>query len=338
MIDPLSPSSPREIVFDPDRGMWIFSRYADVLAAMREPALRPVSAKKSKNLKVPDEAALRELRVRVLEAFSPANLLRWQAQIEAASAELPANGPLDLIGEFAEPLCVLAAEIVTGARRADRERLLDLAKIVSRAASEPFDEEFRVKATAADAELDTYFANAAIPMAGSTFVALSRTTACLLANGWLALFRHPSELAQLREHPDRIPKAVEEMLRYACIPQMVFRYLPESLSLCGRQFAERDRLMLQLASANRDPEQFSDPDQFSSARREASHVALGSGPHACAGGALIRMVAATATRLLVKRFGLAEVAEPVEWRGGAGFRSASNLRVRLAERSPQGRQ
>jgi hypothetical protein len=333
MTDPLFPRHPGEIVFNSDRGMWVLSRYADVMAAMREPALRPVSAKKSKNLKVPDEAAVRDLRARVLDAFSAANLTRWQAQIEIAAAELPANGPLDLVGEFAEPLCVAAAEIVTGTKRSDRERLLGPAKTVSRAAAEPFDEELRVAATGADAELEKYFADAAIPMAASTFVALSRTMVCLLANGWLALFRHPNELAQLRENPAQIPKAVEEMLRYACLPQMVFRYVPAPLALCGRQFAEGDRLMLRLASANRDPEQFSDPDRFSSTRREVSHLALGFGLHACAGGALIRMVAATATRLFVERFGLAEVAEPVEWWGGAGFRSVSKLYVQLAKPS-----
>lgn len=331
--DPLFPPPPREIEFDPDRGMWVLSRYADVLAAMREPVLRPVSAKKSKNLKVPDEAALRDLRARVLDAFSQANLERWQSQIDRAAESLPRNSELELIGEFIEPLCVAAAEIVTGSLSSDRERLLDLARTVSRAAAAPFDEELRVAATGADAELDRYFTNAEIPMAASTFVALSRTTGCLLANGWLALFRHPDELARLRDYPELIPRAVEEMLRYACLPQMVFRYVPASLRLRDREFAEGDRLMLQLASANRDPEQFAEPDRFSSTRRETSHLSLGFGPHACAGGALIRMVAATATRLFVERFRLAEITEPVEWYGGSGFRSVSTLRVRLAKTS-----
>ncbi|HWF08763.1 MAG TPA: cytochrome P450 [Bryobacteraceae bacterium] len=328
MEDALFPPAPRKIEFDSDRGMWVFSRYADVLAALREPALRPVSAKKSKNVKVPDEAALRDLRARVLEAFSPANLLRWQALIERAAHELRAGGPIDLVGEFVEPLCAGAAEIVTGAKQAHRERLLELAKTVSRAAAEPFDEDLRVAATRADAELEKYFAGAAIPMAASTFVALARTTSCLLANGWLALLRHPAELAELREQPEQIPKAVEEILRYACLPQMVFRYVPAPLMLCGRQFSEGDRLVLRLASANRDPEQFADAGRFYPARREVSHLALGFGPHACAGGALIRMVAATGTRLFVERFAFAEVAGPVEWRGGPGFRSVAALCLR----------
>lgn len=328
MDDPLSPPPPCEIEFDSKRGMWVFSRYADVLAAMREVALRPVSAKKSKNVKVPDESALRDLRARVFDAFSPATLAGWQARVQHAAHDLPASGPIDLVREFAEPLCAAAAEIVTGAKQADRESLLSSAKIVSRAAAEPFDEDLRVAATRADAELEKYFGDAPIPLAASTFVALARTTACLLANGWLALFRHPAVLAELYERPEQIPRAVEEVLRYACLPQMVFRFVPAPLVLCGRQFQEGDRLMLRLASANRDPEQFSDPGCFSLARREVSHLALGFGPHACAGGALIRMVAAAATRSFVERFASAELAGPVGWQGGAGFRSVSGLCVR----------
>jgi cytochrome P450 len=324
MSDPLMPPSPREIFFDSHRGMWVLSRYADVLAAMREPALRPVSAKKSKNLKVPDASALRDLRARVLDASSPASLALYQAQMEQAADSLPRGG-LDLIGDFAEPLCLAAAATITGAKREDLARLVDLARTVSRAAAEPFDEDLRLAATNADAELEKYFTNAPIPMAGSTFVALSQTTLCMLANGWLAMFRHPDELAHVRV---QIPRAVEEILRYACIPQLVFRYVPEPLSLCGQPLPEGARLMLHLASANRDPARFFEPDRFCSARENVSHLALGFGPHACVGGALIRMVAATATRLFVGRFAAAELAGPVEWQGGAGFRSVSALYIR----------
>ncbi len=73
---------------------------------------------------------MRDLRARVLTTFSSSNLARWQAQIESAAAELPATWPLDLVGEFAEPLCAATAEIVTGAKRPDREPLLGLAKTV----------------------------------------------------------------------------------------------------------------------------------------------------------------------------------------------------------------
>ena len=325
--DPLTPPPPCDAAFDGGRNGWVLSRYGDVQAALREPALWPVAPRKVKNLKIPDEAAQQTLRAQVLDAFSSPQLNQWQMRIERVADGLPSQGPVDLITEFAEPWCLATAEIVTGSDPADRETLLAAARVVSTAAAEPMDENLRLQATQADAMLARYFMNAAIPMPGPTFVALSRTIACLLASGWLALLRHPAELAQLRSHPEQIPKAVEEILRYACLPQSVFRHASQPVALCGLQIAQGDRIILQLASANRDPLQFPDPDRFDCARRGPAHLSLGFGLHSCVGGALIRMVAASATRVFVERFGAAGICAPVEWQGGSGFRTPSLLRV-----------
>jgi cytochrome P450 len=325
--DPLSPPPPGDAAFNSALNAWELSRYADVLAALRESTLWPVAALKRMNLKIPDETALQALRVGVMDAFSSSKLNQWQKQIELVAERLPTAGPVDLVTEFAEPLCLASAEIVTGSSSGDRKQLLAAARIVSHAAAEPYDEVLRLRATAADGELERYFEEATIPMAGPTFVALSRTVACLLATGWLALIRHPAELARLRASPERTPKAVEEILRYACLPQSVFRHASRSLALCGLPIAEGDRLILRIASANRDPLQFSDPDRFDSARRESSHLSLGFGLHSCVGGALIRMTVAVATRAFVQRFDACHICGPVEWQGGAGFRSPSRLLV-----------
>ncbi len=327
-MDPLTPEAPRDPVFNAELNVWELSRYADVLAAFHEPALWPVAPRKTRNLKVPDEASLAELRARVLDAFSSANLNRWAGEIHDAVADLPTTGPLDLVAEFAEPACTRAAMIVTGAKAGDEEGLLGAARIVSEAAAEPFDEDLRQLATKADADLARYFEASAIPMAGPTFVALSRTLACLLGNSWLALLRHPGELAALHGNPDRIPRAIEEMLRYACIPQSVFRHVSRPIQLCGLQLEEGNRLMLRLASANRDPAQFPDPDRFDWSRRGVSHLSLGFGLHSCAGGAPIRMAATAITCAFVERFPQAEIEEPVQWQGGSGFQSPAVLRIR----------
>ena len=327
--DPLSPLPPCEAAFDPARNTWVLSRYADVQAALRESALWPVAPRKARNLKIPDEVAQQTLRGQVLEAFSSPNLNEWQTRIDRVADELPSHGPIDLVTEFADPWCLATAEIVTGSDPADRESLLAAARVVSTAAAEPMDENLRLRATQADALLTRYFQNAAIPMPGPTFVALSRTIACLLASGWLALLRHPVELAHLRAHPEQIPKAVEEIFRYACLPQSIFRHAARSVFLCGLQIAEGDHLTLQLASANRDPQQFTEPDRFDSARRGPCHLSLGFGLHSCVGGALIRMATAAATKVFVERFAHATICNPVEWQGGSGFRTPSTLRVNL---------
>jgi cytochrome P450 len=326
--DPLSPPRPRDAAFDSDLDAWVLSRYADVLAALREPALWPVAARGKLNLAIPSEAAQQALRGQVLNAFSPPKLNEWQVRIERVADRLSFAAPVDLVTEFAEPWCLAAAEIVTGSGPADRERLLAAARIVSGAAAEPSDENLMSRAPHANAELDRYFQDAAIPMAGPTFVAISRTVACLLASGWLALLRHPVKLAQLRAYPEQIPKAIEEMLRYACLPQSVYRCASRPVALCGLEIAGGDSVILRLASANRDPLQFSEPDRIDFGRRGAAQLSLGFGPHSCVGAALIRMTATVATRVFVERFGNCEICSPVAWQGGEGFRSPATLRVR----------
>ena len=324
--DPLIPQPPRDAAFDADLHAWVLSRYADVLAALREPALWPVSHR-SKNLRIPNAKTQQLLRAQVLDAFSTSRLNEWQTRMERLADTLVFDGPVDLVSQFAEPWCLAAAELVTGSSPADRPRLLAAARIVSAASAEPLDEYLRCQESVASAELERYFAErsfeaSAIPMAAPTFVALSRTMVCLLASGWLALLRHPVELAQLRAQKEQIPKATEEILRYACLPQMVFRCASRPVALCGLQIAEGDRVILRLASANRDPQQFPDPDRIDFARRGGAQLSLGFGPHACVGAALIRMSITAATKAFVEKFGDAEICSAV--------RVARRLRVSLS--------
>ena len=88
-------------------------------------------------------------------------------------------------------------------------------------------------------------------------------------------------------------------------------------------------MILMLASANRDPEQFPDPDRLDITRAAAGQIALGAGPHSCVGASLIRMAAAVATGAFVSRFDTAMRGTSIEWRGGSGFRWAASLQVLL---------
>jgi cytochrome P450 len=123
----------------------------------------------------------------------------------------------------------------------------------------------------------------------------------------------------LRAQPDLMPGAVEELLRYAGIVRRVFRQATEDLDLGGARILKGDRVLLMLASANRDPEQFSQPNRLDVSRQISSQVALGMGRNSCVGAPLIRMAAGVATRALVETFAEAEVAGPVEWHVGSGF-------------------
>jgi len=304
-----------------------FSRYEDVRAALREPALWPVAPLKPNPFKIPDQAAQQALRAQILDRFSPLRMAAWQSRMEEIEVDVPARGPVDLVADFIESWCLQAAGIVTEAPPEDWNSLVAEARMVSHAAAEPLDENFRQWATQADNVLAGYFANSTLPMPGPTFVAISRTVACLLANGWAVLLGYPEEREKLRTAPGLLPKAVEEMLRLAAIPDMVFRHASAAVTVAGAPIAADERIVLRLASANRDPVMFADPNRFDPLRRGPAHLSLGFGLHACAGSALIRMVMATATSMFLSRFGSLALQAPIEWEGGSGFRTPRRLLV-----------
>ncbi|HEY4088038.1 MAG TPA: cytochrome P450 [Bryobacteraceae bacterium] len=311
----------------PDLRFREFSRYDDVRAALREPALWPVAPLKPTPVKIPDQAAQNTLRTEILDRFSPGRMAKWQSRMEAIEIDVPTRGPIDLVADFIEPWCLEAAGIVTEAPPEDRNSLLAEARMVSHAAAEPLDENLRQWSTQADNVLARYFADSTIPMAGPTFVAISRTVACLLANGWVVLLQHPEEREKLQTAPAMLPRAVEEMLRLASIPDVLFRHASAAVSIAGVPIARDERIVLWVAAANRDPVMFADPDRFDPLRRGPAHLSLGFGPHACAGSALIRMAITAATSVFLSRFGSLTLRGQIEWEGGSGFRTPHRLLV-----------
>jgi cytochrome P450 len=135
----------------------------------------------------------------------------------------------------------------------------------------------------------------------------------------VALAQRPAEFARLRAHPELLPGAVEELLRYSGIVRRVYRRATAPVELGGVTLAQGDLAALLLASANRDPERFPDPDRLDFARAVPSHLALGTGRNSCVGTMLIRMAAAVATGALAKYFETFDLCRVGEWRTGSGF-------------------
>ncbi|HVW07370.1 MAG TPA: cytochrome P450 [Bryobacteraceae bacterium] len=323
----MTPASATEPRVNVELGLREFSRYEDVKAALREPALWPVAPLKAGPFRIPDQAAQQALRTRILDRFSPSQMAAWQSRMEGIVVDPPARGPVDLVADFIEPWCLEAAGIVTGAPPQDWNSLAAEARIVSHAAAEPLDEDLRQWATQADQALASYFAGSTFPMPGPTFIALSRTVACLLANGFVVLLQHPHEREKLRTNLGLLPKGIEEMLRMASIPDMVFRHATATVTIMGVLIAADERVVLRLASANRDPGVFSNPTRFDLTRRAPAHLSLGFGLHACAGSALIRMTMMAATSAFLACFGHLNLRGPIAWEGGCGFRSPRRLLV-----------
>ena len=131
------------------------------------------------------------------------------------------------------------------------------------------------------------------------FVAGNETTKGLIGNGLAALIDHPDQLARLRRQPERIGKAVTEMLRWDSPLQHTKRLASESVSIGGRTINTGDIVLLCLGAANRDPAQFPDPDRFDVDRNTAGQLGFGFGMHACLGGRVAEREAAAAFRALL---------------------------------------
>jgi len=330
--DPLHPPPPEPSFYDRAREAWVLSRYADVAAAFREPRLWPVGTRVRERSRIGDEAAQQRLRGDLQVTLASARLAEWESRLEAEARQmigaLPSDRPVDLVSKLAMPWSLRAATMVTGADPACAREMAELARTVSAASAEPYDAALHEAKGAAEPALERYFAGSGMPMAAAAFVALSHTLPCLLADMWLALLRHPDQTQRLQSEEAPWPAAIEELLRYAGLARMLFRQAMAEVTIGNVTIPEGGHVVLHVASANRDPEQFADPNRLNLGRRPAGQLALGAGGHACAGAALIRMAATVATRAFVGGFGAAEWSGEVEWQGGAGFRSPRELWVR----------
>ncbi len=159
------------------------------------------------------------------------------------------------------------------------------------------------------------------------------TTASLIGNSLVALFRNPAQLAELRADPTKIPKAVEEFLRYdAPVPHSTFRYTTSPLTLGGVAIPAGEQVIICLAAANRDADRYANPEALDLERDEARHLAFGHGIHHCLGAPLARMEGQLALGSLLRRFPTLSLAVPVRdlhWGHGDGLvlRGLSELPV-----------
>jgi cytochrome P450 len=159
------------------------------------------------------------------------------------------------------------------------------------------------------------------------------TTASLIGNSLVALFRNPEQLVLLRADPSRIPAAVEECLRYdAPVPHSTFRYAIEPVEIGDVTIPVGAQVIICLAAANRDGDRYEGSEVLNIDRAETRHLAFGHGIHHCLGAALARMEGQLALASLLHRFPQLCLAVPVaelHWGHGDGLvlRGVSELPV-----------
>jgi cytochrome P450 len=128
------------------------------------------------------------------------------------------------------------------------------------------------------------------------------TTVDLIGNGMLALLRAPEQLRKLRESPDLIVGAVEEMLRFDTPVIQTGRIATKDCEIGGRRIAKGDSISLSLGAANRDPRAFHNPHEFDIRREAQQHQSFGGGVHVCPGAALARLAVQIAIGRLIEAF------------------------------------
>jgi len=155
------------------------------------------------------------------------------------------------------------------------------------------------------------------------------TTTNLIGKSVLALLRNPDVLHELRANPELMPDAVDELVRYDSPVQMVTRWSYRDEVLHGRDIHRRDKVVLVLASANRDSHQFPDPDILYLHRSASRHYGFGLGIHYCLGAALARAEADIGLTTLFDSFPeLSLTDEPAQYADDMVFHGPTRLVLR----------
>ena len=156
------------------------------------------------------------------------------------------------------------------------------------------------------------------------------TTRNLIGNGMYTLLQHPQETAELRERPEIIRSAVEELLRYESPVQFTARVLKEDIEICGQPIRKGWTVLCMLGAANRDPKQFKEPNQLDLKRLNNQHLAFSAGLHFCIGAQLARLEGQIAFLNLAQRFPQMKLTGTrPEWASTFGFRGLKSLSVIL---------
>ncbi|MBG0744343.1 MAG: cytochrome P450 [Cylindrospermopsis raciborskii KL1] len=155
------------------------------------------------------------------------------------------------------------------------------------------------------------------------------STRSLIGNGILALLTHPEKLVYLQQNPNEIKNAVEEFVRYESPIQSVARRPMEDVEIAGKIIPNGDTVIVHIGAANRDPEEFPNPDQLDFNRRNR-HLAFGGGIHHCLGIFLAKIEAQIAINTLIQSLPDIRIhANKLNWHESIALRGLKTLPVKF---------
>jgi cytochrome P450 len=275
-----------------------------------------------------EHARLRRL---VAPAFTPRRAGEFGARIERIVEglldELPEREPVDLLERFAKPLpidviCELVARSIPGI-------IGDASSAIAAVKARPGDGLLSDLARVVEEDGDRLSDDELVTMVWLLVLA-GQTPANLIANAVAILLAHPDQLAALRADPALLPRAVEELARWSPPqPMTVPRFPAEDVEIGGVTVPEGQPVTVSVASANRDPRVFDEPDRFDITREPGAHLGFGHGPHFCVGASLARVETAVALGALLRRFPDLALAGEASYLPDPGTRRLASLPVTL---------
>jgi len=300
------------------------------------------------------------LRLLVNKAFTRRMAERLQPAIEETADflldQVQADGEMDLMLHYASPLPLITIAELLGIPSSDREQLrlwtMDLTRgidigpnraVLERATQSTHElvdylrtivakrrkdrkEDLISALIACEEDGDKLSEDEMLSMCVLLLGAGHETTINLIGNGTYALLQNPDQWMRLRDDASCTDGAVEELLRYDCPVQMTFRQASEPCEIGGQLVRQGEVVSILLGAANRDPEQYPDPDRLDLTRPAVMHGAFGMGIHFCLGSHLARLEAHIAFRTLARRMpDMTMLDRPVERRDGTTFRGLKSL-------------
>jgi cytochrome P450 len=283
-----------------------------------------------------DDPEHRRLRGLVNVAFTPKAVEQLRPRIREIAQTLLAqiNTPeFDLMASFAGPLPVIVIAEMLGIDPGDRDKFKRWSDVSVSTFFNPFRtaEQVSVAAVAQD-ELNEYLQNMInlrrntprddlisamlraeesgdrmtdeeiIAQSNLLLVAGNVTTTDLIGNAVKALLDHPDQLAKLRAHPELLPNAIEEVLRFDSPVTTAGRNVQREISMRGCPLHLGDSVTVSLAAANHDPAANQNPERFDIERQDIQHQSFGGGKHLCLGAPLARVEAQEGIAALLARF------------------------------------
>jgi len=336
---------------------------SEQLAGMGMSEFRPFAEMLVKQMLFMDKPAHTRLRSLCSAAFTPRRVAGLRNFIQSVADQLIGrvadSGSMDAIADFANPFPAIVAAELLGFPIEDHLQLkawsADFAELLGNFQHNP-DRAAAVLTSMNDLKAYVYrqldeqrthprdgllhalmhaetesgrlsdeeiVANAIVTMIGG-----QETTTNLIGNGLLTLLRTPAALAELKNRPEIVESAVEELLRFESPSQHTARLAPADTVLGGKLIRKGEAVMAVMGAANRDPLRFPDPDRLDLLRPDNRHVAFGWAAHFCFGAPLARMEAQIAFVTLLKKLPRIRLATAaLKWRGNTGLRGLVALPI-----------